>query len=326
MLKDWVAGIVALLLLFIGLFFLLFTFALVLFLPFAIGYFIVSYLMLKTLNKKERVGKRLFWLGSAMVLLFIILFIYFAGLPIGVPCGEWSSFEGYDQDCECVGIMTGHCPLGSLCEGGKFGCIGICQNCVTKMDYRQLSECRFAASQCRNILARNPSGPCALCDSACIHANGSEVFPGAIDCCKLGSEGSMNMFATSCQTNATQAQACVQTGGNVTVKSCCSYTQDFRNNCMENCDCAPENSHTVKYCDCGPERCWDSSKNSCVLSNPPRPNGVPCDKSTDCISGACLLVNASRTTNRGECVDVVMHPPGQYIDENGTIGEFILVD
>jgi len=67
-----------------------------------------------------------------MVIAFSFGFILYIGWPIGQECGFWSFFKSYEKNCECIGIKTGHCPPGALCDGGSYGCIGICQNCVCR--------------------------------------------------------------------------------------------------------------------------------------------------------------------------------------------------
>ncbi|MCX6821727.1 MAG: hypothetical protein NTW30_03015, partial [Candidatus Aenigmarchaeota archaeon] len=46
-------------------------------------------------------------------------------------CRMWllEFFAGYEKSCQCIGIKTGHCPFGAACDGGSFGCIGICKSC-----------------------------------------------------------------------------------------------------------------------------------------------------------------------------------------------------
>jgi len=60
-----------------------------------------------------------------------------------------------------------------------------------------------------------------------------------------------------------QEQACMNSGGTVTIAMCCENTDDFPNLCLIGpCGCSPENSHEVKICDCGPDECFD--KTGCV--------------------------------------------------------------
>jgi L-cysteine desulfidase len=51
-------------------------------------------------------------------------------MSIGVECGYWDFFGASEKKCECIGIKTGRCPPGVVCDGGSWGCIGICQNCI----------------------------------------------------------------------------------------------------------------------------------------------------------------------------------------------------
>lgn len=74
--------------------------------------------------------KKYYWI-IAIVILFVGIELFF-GFPIGVECGYWSFFEGYEKSCDCIGIKTGHCGLGSLCDGGAYGCIGVCRNCACR--------------------------------------------------------------------------------------------------------------------------------------------------------------------------------------------------
>ncbi|MEM0359730.1 MAG: hypothetical protein QXK06_00125 [Candidatus Diapherotrites archaeon] len=65
-----------------------------------------------------------------VAILFAIFFvIWFLGIPVGFECGRWNAFSGIREHCDCLGIKTGHCPLIALCDGGRFGCIGLCSNC-----------------------------------------------------------------------------------------------------------------------------------------------------------------------------------------------------
>jgi hypothetical protein len=76
---------------------------------------------------------RKYWI-ILFVVIFVLLFsfILYMGWPIGQECGYWSFFQSYEKNCECIGIKTGHCPPGAVCDGGSFGCIGICRNCVCR--------------------------------------------------------------------------------------------------------------------------------------------------------------------------------------------------
>ena len=61
----------------------------------------------------------------------------------------------------------------------------------------------------------------------------------------------------------TVEEACVGSGGTVTVSSCCLSASDFPNLClMGACGCSPDNSHDVKICDCGEGKCFNGS--ACV--------------------------------------------------------------
>jgi len=58
-------------------------------------------------------------------------------------------------------------------------------------------------------------------------------------------------------------QACVNSGGTVTVGKCCLATDDFPNLCLVGpCGCSPEYSHDIQICDCGEGKCFDG--NTCT--------------------------------------------------------------
>jgi hypothetical protein len=61
----------------------------------------------------------------------------------------------------------------------------------------------------------------------------------------------------------TQEQGCLNSGGIVSMSSCCKLSGDFPNSCLIGaCGCSPTDSHQVKTCDCGESKCFDG--NSCV--------------------------------------------------------------
>jgi hypothetical protein len=55
-------------------------------------------------------------------------------------------------------------------------------------------------------------------------------------------------------------QACLNSGGQVSISLCCKATGDFPNLCLIGpCGCSTDNSHQVKICDCGPDKCFNGS-------------------------------------------------------------------
>jgi hypothetical protein len=48
------------------------------------------------------------------------------------------------------------------------------------------ASCRQAATTCNITISMNPTDSCTVCDNACNYTNGTQIFPGAINCCKLG--------------------------------------------------------------------------------------------------------------------------------------------
>jgi len=61
-------------------------------------------------------------------------------------------------------------------------------------------------------------------------------------------------------------QACIDSGGMVSMSSCCKTINDFPNLCLINhCNCSLESSHEIKICDCGFEKCFNGTK--CIFSD-----------------------------------------------------------
>jgi hypothetical protein len=58
-----------------------------------------------------------------------------------------------------------------------------------------------------------------------------------------------------------QELGCLNSGGTVSVSSCCKSSNDFPNSCLIGaCGCSPTDSHQVKTCDCGEGKCFDGEK------------------------------------------------------------------
>ena len=56
-------------------------------------------------------------------------------------------------------------------------------------------------------------------------------------------------------------QACINSGGQVSISSCCKTASDFPNLCLIGpCGCSPSNSHQIKICDCGANKCFDGNE------------------------------------------------------------------
>ena len=61
-----------------------------------------------------------------------------------------------------------------------------------------------------------------------------------------------------------QEQSCIDSGGEISISSCCKTTDDFPNLCLIGpCGCSPDNSQKIKVCDCGSGKCFDGNK--CVF-------------------------------------------------------------
>ena len=55
-------------------------------------------------------------------------------------------------------------------------------------------------------------------------------------------------------------RGCRQSGGRVTLGTCCASVGDFPNTCVIGaCGCGPGASHTVRACACGAQRCFDGT-------------------------------------------------------------------
>jgi hypothetical protein len=61
-------------------------------------------------------------------------------------------------------------------------------------------------------------------------------------------------------------KSCLNSGGTLTIASCCQTTSDFPNTCLIGaCGCSPDNSHEVKTCDCGSDKCFNGEKCISIL-------------------------------------------------------------
>jgi len=59
-------------------------------------------------------------------------------------------------------------------------------------------------------------------------------------------------------------QACIDSGGVVTISSCCNSAEEYPNLCLVGvCGCSPDNSQETKVCDCGIDKCFDG--NACIV-------------------------------------------------------------
>jgi len=60
-----------------------------------------------------------------------------------------------------------------------------------------------------------------------------------------------------------KGQACIDSGGRISISLCCKSTEDYPNLCLIGpCGCLPDNSHQVKICDCGEGKCFNG--NTCI--------------------------------------------------------------
>ncbi len=58
-------------------------------------------------------------------------------------------------------------------------------------------------------------------------------------------------------------QACINSGGVVTISSCYNSAEEYPNLCLVGLGCSPDNSQEIRICDCGADKCFDG--NECVV-------------------------------------------------------------
>jgi hypothetical protein len=61
------------------------------------------------------------------------------------------------------------------------------------------NSCREAASRCKMAISGNPADQCVFCNNACNLTNSSEIFTGAVSCCKLGRTSEIYQKSSGCQ-------------------------------------------------------------------------------------------------------------------------------
>ncbi len=86
------------------------------------------------------------------------------------------------------------------------------------------------------------------------------------------------------------------------------------------CECGGNDVYNMTTLDCQPcpeGQLIGRGLGPAFCYTPSGHNGQPCDRSTDCGGGSCVLVNASASVGKGECHDL---PFGCFvrIDENGS--------
>jgi len=63
------------------------------------------------------------------------------------------------------------------------------------------------------------------------------------------------------QVSSGAEKSCLDSGGQVSVLSCCNQINDFPNLCLIGpCGCSPNDSHEVKTCDCGQGKCFNGTE------------------------------------------------------------------
>jgi len=62
------------------------------------------------------------------------------------------------------------------------------------------SACQESAITCRSKHVLNPKDPCNFCNTACTDPTSEEeIFPGAIECCKLGKHNEIYEGSEGCE-------------------------------------------------------------------------------------------------------------------------------
>lgn len=60
-------------------------------------------------------------------------------------------------------------------------------------------------------------------------------------------------------------EACINSGGEITISLCCKSASDYPNLCLIGpCGCALDSSHEIKVCNCGQGKCFDGS--ACIVT------------------------------------------------------------
>jgi len=71
---------------------------------------------------------------------------------------------------------------------GILGIFGIDPSRRNRQEEIIVDQCSATASKCSIKREKDPEHPCQFCEGQCVDENGDEIFPNAINCCKLAME------------------------------------------------------------------------------------------------------------------------------------------
>jgi len=142
-----------------------------------------------------------------------------------------------------------------------------------------INLCREAASNCNRDLTLGLGGACNYCNTSCILPNGSQVIPGAIDCCKLGKiskiyVGSFECTSLRCLDGTLYGQC------SPSMKYCDPATGLLRNSCVHNCPSCTGG----QLCDYGTDTCYTPAPSCDCLP------GEVCNPDSTCSVPSGLLL------------------------------------
>jgi hypothetical protein len=88
--------------------------------------------------EKKKNSKKYWIIVICITFIIFWVLVFFGFFRFLFPeCGYWDAFGGPWKSCECIGIKTGGCPPYMTCDGGTYGCIGMCTNCTCKIFDRE---------------------------------------------------------------------------------------------------------------------------------------------------------------------------------------------
>ncbi len=69
----------------------------------------------------------------------------------------------------------------------------------SKKEVTLIVNCQTAAKQCDFIHRVNKTYDCDFCEEQCVDSvSGEEIFPGAVNCCKLGNDSAVFIGSSGC--------------------------------------------------------------------------------------------------------------------------------
>ncbi len=128
----------------------------------------------------------------------------------------------------------------------------------TQSDQFYYASCSNAASLCANTLITDSENQCNVCNNACNFSDGTEIFPGAVECCKCAKKNDIY--------NGAAPNACLG----------CTPTPPCSDGATRTCDYTAELCRGVKTCAGG---IWGSCQDADLTDNCPT---VPCTANEAC--------------------------------------------